>query len=187
VLREALRQVREWRDAGTSVPVAVNLSPHSLQEHDLCTEITALLAELAIAPALLEVEITESAYMTRPQAVIASLEQLRSIGVKVAIDDFGTGYSSLSYLMQLPVDEVKIDRSFVRGMAEHERHGAIVRSIVELGHSLGLRVVAEGLEDARTHHWLQSIGCDAAQGFYLGRPAPASQVDLLSTTLAVAA
>ncbi len=173
VLRAALEQVRAWQKAGPVVPVAVNLSPQSLQEQDLAREVETLLLETGVEARLLEVEITESAYMAHPQAVIATLEQLRALGVRVAIDDFGTGYSSLSYLMQLPVDEVKIDRSFVRGMVENERHATIVRSIIELGHSLGLRVVAEGLEDERTLRWLQSMECDAAQGYYLGRPAPA--------------
>jgi diguanylate cyclase (GGDEF)-like protein/PAS domain S-box-containing protein len=176
ILRAALQQVRAWQTVGPAVPVAVNLSPNSLQEQDLTAEIAALLEETGVSPDLLEIEITESAYMARPQAVINTLEQLRQMGVHVAIDDFGTGYSSLSYLTQLPADEVKIDRSFVRGMVDNERHATIVRSIVELGHSLGLRVVAEGLEDERTYRWLKAINCDAAQGYYLGPPAPAEEL-----------
>jgi EAL domain-containing protein (putative c-di-GMP-specific phosphodiesterase class I) len=176
VLRTALTQVNAWQGEGLAVPVAVNLSPSSLQEHDLADEIADLLNQTDVSPTLLEVEITENAYMARPHAVIANLEQLRALGVHISIDDFGTGYSSLTYLMDLPVDELKIDRSFVRGMASNERNASIVRSIIELGHSLGLRVVAEGLEDEPTLQRLTSLGCDFAQGYFLGRPAPADAV-----------
>ncbi|HEY3058366.1 MAG TPA: EAL domain-containing protein [Chloroflexota bacterium] len=176
VMRAALRQVIAWQRSGLAVPVAVNLSPHSLQEQHLAQEIADLLRHTNVSPELLEIEITENAYMARPHAVIANLEQLRAMGVRVAIDDFGTGFSSLSYLMNLPVDELKIDRSFVRELAQNEGHAAIVRSIVELGHSLGLRVVAEGLEDRATQARLIELGCDLAQGYLLGRPAPAEHV-----------
>jgi EAL domain-containing protein (putative c-di-GMP-specific phosphodiesterase class I) len=114
--------------------------------------------------------------MSHPQAVIANLERLRSMGVRVSIDDFGTGYSSLSYLKQLPVDELKIDRSFVGSMTVDETQAVIVRSIIDLGHNLGLRVVAEGLEDEPTLRRLAALGCDLAQGYYLGRPAPADAI-----------
>ena len=120
--------------------------------------------------------ITENGLMAEPARALQTVTGLRAMGIRIAIDDFGTGYSSLGYLKRLPVDELKIDRSFVRAMASNDDHAAIVRSIVELGHSLGLRVVAEGLEDEQTCARLTLLGCDLAQGYFLGRPAPAEAV-----------
>jgi EAL domain-containing protein (putative c-di-GMP-specific phosphodiesterase class I) len=127
---------------------------------------------------LLEVELTESALMTDPTRGAEVLARLHQMGVRIAIDDFGTGYSSLTYLKRLPVDEIKIDKSFVMNMAAHEGDVFIVRSVSDLGHSLGLDVVAEGVETQQCLHLLTVMGCDLAQGYHLSRPLPAA--DLLS-------
>ena len=124
----------------------------------------------------LELEITESTIIADPAATEAVLNRLASLGIDIAIDDFGTGYSSLAYLKRLPVDELKIDKSFVLGMASDENDAVIVRSIVELGRNLGLRVVAEGVETRQLWDQLRALGCDVAQGFYLGRPMTAEQL-----------
>jgi len=125
----------------------------------------------------LTLEITESTLMDEPQRTVAVIDRLRDVGVRFAIDDFGTGYSSLSYLKRLAVDEVKIDRSFVRDMARDSDLASIVRSTVDLGRNLDLNVVAEGVEDARTASMLLGLGCDVVQGFYLSPALPADDVD----------
>jgi diguanylate cyclase (GGDEF)-like protein len=176
VLRAALRQVHAWSLTGRRVPVAVNLSPSSLQDERLADEIANLLAEVDVAPEWLEVEITEDAYMSQPEVAAATLTRLREMGVRVAIDDFGTGYASLVYLQKLPVDALKIDRSFVRTMGSDQSHSTIVRSLIDLGHNLGLQVVAEGVEDEATRDRLALLGCDHAQGYALGRPQPAADL-----------
>jgi diguanylate cyclase (GGDEF)-like protein len=168
VLQAALRQARAWQQIGLRMPVAVNLSPSSLQDIQLASEIEQLLAESGVAADLLEVEITEEAYMTQPEVAAATLARLRGMGVRVAIDDFGTGYASLVYLQKLPVDRIKIDRSFVRALRHDESHATIVRSLIDLGHNLGLEVVAEGVEDEATRSGLAALGCDYAQGYALG-------------------
>jgi len=120
------------------------------------------------------VEITENGLMADPARALHSIAALRLMGIRIAIDDFGTGYSSLAYLKRLPVDELKIDRSFVRELASDEHDLAIVRAAISLGHDLGLRIVAEGIEDAETWDRLRRLGCDVAQGYFIGRPMPAS-------------
>jgi EAL domain-containing protein (putative c-di-GMP-specific phosphodiesterase class I) len=122
------------------------------------------------SPTWLEVEITESAVMADPERSMHTLTRLREMGIRISIDDFGTGYSSLAYLQRLPVDEIKIDKSFVTDMATNTDNAYIVRSIVDLGHNLGMQVAAEGVEDEITLDRLRSLGCDLAQGFYLCRP-----------------
>jgi EAL domain-containing protein (putative c-di-GMP-specific phosphodiesterase class I) len=178
-----LAQVRAWQARGRAVPVAVNLSPSSLEDPNLADEIGTLLRDARLESSWLEVDITESATCHMPDAAITTLERLRAMGIRVAIDDFGTGYSSLSYLTQLPVDELKIDHTFVRTTAVDDKQATIVRSMIDLGHNLGLEVVAEGLEDELTRQRLVALGCDLAQGFYLSRPAPS---DALTALLASA-
>jgi EAL domain-containing protein (putative c-di-GMP-specific phosphodiesterase class I) len=135
-----------------------------------------LLARFRVPPTSLNVEVTESAVMTDPRRALETLSQLRDMGVEVAIDDFGTGHSSLSYLKHMPVAEIKLDRSFVREMQLNENDFAIVRSTVELAHKLGLSVVAEGVEDRATWDLLVGVGCDTAQGYYMSRPLPPSDL-----------
>jgi len=176
VLEEALRQCAEWDPTGWRPTMQVNLSMRDVQDPRLPDLVDALLRRYAVAPARLTLEITESALMVDPERARDVLTRLAALGVHLAIDDFGTGYSSLGYLRELPVDEVKIDQSFVRGMGEHAKDAAIVHSVVALGHALGLTVVAEGVEDRATWDLLEALGCDVAQGYYLSRPVPASDV-----------
>ncbi|MDG3005467.1 putative bifunctional diguanylate cyclase/phosphodiesterase [Paludisphaera mucosa] len=175
-LREALHQRRAWSLGGIDLGVSVNLSPENLQDDLLVGTIDRLMDEAEVPPRRLTVEVTEGAMMADPARAKSTLARLHRAGVLVSIDDFGTGYSSLGYLKELPVDEVKVDRSFVRDMAANERDACIVRSVIELGHNLGHRVVAEGVESRETLDLLTSWGCDLAQGFLLGRPLPACEV-----------
>jgi diguanylate cyclase (GGDEF)-like protein/PAS domain S-box-containing protein len=181
VLNLALRQCRAWYDAGLILPVAVNLSLRDLHDARLPEQIGQLLETWALPPALLHVEITEDAAMADPDRTLGVLTWLRGRGVHLAIDDFGTGQSSLAQLKRLPVDQLKIDQSFVREMTVNENDAVLVRSIIDLGHNLGLTVVAEGVEDAATATLLTSLGCDEGQGFYLSHPVPP---DLLVAWLA---
>jgi diguanylate cyclase (GGDEF)-like protein len=176
VLRVALAQCREWNDGGHAIGVSVNLAVRSLLDSELPADIESLLAQVGLTPDHLTLEITESGVMADPSRTIKVLERLSAIGVKLSVDDFGTGYSSLSYLQRLPVQEVKIDRSFVFRMATDANDATIVQSIIELGHNLGLCTVAEGVEDQMVWDRLRAMGCDEAQGYYLSRPVPASAV-----------
>ena len=173
VLDEALQQVRKWKDDGLELSVAVNLSARSFLDTQLANEIPGLLTKHGVEAELLELEITESMLMTDPARAEATLVRLRQIGLTLSIDDFGTGYSSLANLKRLPVDVIKIDKSFVMEMAVDASDAAIVRSTIELAHNLGLRVVAEGVESEDAWRHLEALGCDYAQGYYLSRPLPA--------------
>ncbi len=177
VLSAAVRQCRLWKDAGRELEIAVNLSMRNVHDPELVDQIADLLRRWDVSPSLLKVEVTESAIMTDPTRALDTLERIRAMGVEVSIDDFGTGHSSLSYLKHLPVAEIKLDRSFVRDMHLNENDFAIVRSTVELAHQLGLRVVAEGVEDRATWDLLVALQCDAAQGYYMSRPLPAADLD----------
>ncbi|QEH37045.1 Phytochrome-like protein cph1 [Aquisphaera giovannonii] len=177
VLRQAASQRRRWLARGVDLDIALNVSPHSLLEGDLAGDVAGLVRELGLMPAGLTIEVTEGALMRDPERAAEVLRRLRDeSGIRVAIDDFGTGYSSLAYLKRLPVDEVKIDRVFVKDMVAEPRDASIVRTIIELGHNLGLAVVAEGVEHAEALDRLSAMGCDQAQGFHLGRPSPASML-----------
>jgi EAL domain-containing protein (putative c-di-GMP-specific phosphodiesterase class I) len=153
--------------------VSVNISARDLMNRDLPDAISALLTEHSVPPDMLCLEITESGFMEDPAHAQKLLERLAGIGLKLSIDDYGTGYSSLSYIMQLPVTELKIDRSFVSHMSDHPDLKTIVRSTIELGHSLGLKVVAEGVEDGKGFALLRELGCDDAQGYFMSPPLPA--------------
>jgi diguanylate cyclase (GGDEF)-like protein len=176
VLEEALRQVRDWSGRGMRLGVAVNLSVRSLMDAALPDEVCGVLERAELDPEALTLEITESTIMADPTRAIAILHRLSEHGVALSIDDFGTGYSSLAYLKRLPVNEVKVDRSFVINMARDQDDAVIVRSTVDLARNLGLRVVAEGVEDDVTWERLRSLGCDAVQGYYLARPMPANKL-----------
>jgi EAL domain-containing protein (putative c-di-GMP-specific phosphodiesterase class I) len=152
--------------------MAVNLSTRGTLNEDLVEIVERLLRRHAVPADVLTLELTETSVITDPSRTGAVLQALHDLGVRLSIDDFGTGYSSLSHLRQLPVQEVKIDRSFVTAMTSHPEDAAIVRSIIELGRSLGLTVVAEGVEDAETWRLLQELGCERLQGFYLAAPMP---------------
>jgi diguanylate cyclase (GGDEF)-like protein len=173
VIRSALAQCREWLDQGVRLPVAVNLAAANIVDLTLPEAVGRLLAEYELPGALLECEISEHTVMSDPRRATEVLAELRALGVRLSLDDFGTGQSSLSYLKRLPLDEVKIDRSFVMGMTRDEGDAAIVRSTIDLARHLGLEVVAEGVESAEIYEDLAELHCDIAQGFYLSRPVPA--------------
>jgi diguanylate cyclase (GGDEF)-like protein len=170
VLDHALRQCHKWRTMGLEVAVAVNLSMRNLQDEDLPATLESLLTKWQVPPALLRIEVTESSLMANPARVMGVLTQIHDMGVPIAIDDFGTGYSSLAYLKRLPVDELKIDKSFVQDMVLDAEDAAIVRSTIGLAHELGLKVVAEGVEDQATWDLLAGLKCDVIQGYYVSRP-----------------
>jgi diguanylate cyclase (GGDEF)-like protein len=176
VLERALFQLRAWSAMGYEMTVAVNLSAAGLLDSRLPADIEDRLAAAGVRPDRLVLEITENTVMSDPPRARAVLEQLAARGIGLSLDDFGTGYSSLAHLRTLPVGEMKIDRSFVGRMDEVEDDAAIVRSTVELGRALGLRVVAEGVETAETLERLRGFGCDLAQGYVLSRPVPAAEL-----------
>jgi diguanylate cyclase (GGDEF)-like protein/PAS domain S-box-containing protein len=176
VLASALRQSVAWQRSGQSIPVSVNISMRDLVDAEFPETIAALLRAAQASPSLLVLEITESLIMTEPERAINHLSQLRELGVRLAVDDFGTGYSSLAYLHRLPIHEIKIDRSFVAAMTGEGSQANIVRASVELGHSLQLESVAEGVEDARTWALLGALGCDRAQGYFISRPILAEEI-----------
>ena len=184
ILDLATRQLRQWQDAGLSTSISVNLSARNLIDDRCLQTIARLLSEHRIAPGSLDVEITETALMHDPEQVAERLDRIAALGVSISIDDYGTGYSSLGYLHRLPINALKIDRLFVTNMRSGEREAIIVRSTVALAHSLGLIVVAEGVEDADTQTLLQDMGCDQAQGFHLSRPLPADQLTRFITPAA---
>jgi diguanylate cyclase (GGDEF)-like protein len=176
VLRMALGQVASWRRVGIRLPVAVNLPAQILLDRDLPGDIASMLARFGLAADSLVLEITEGSLIHDPHRSAQILDQLSGMGVRIAIDDFGTGYSSLAWLKRFPVDEIKVDRSFVTDLMDDESDAAIVRSTVELGRSLGMRVVAEGVETAEVLERLAEYGCDVVQGFLISRPVPAAQL-----------
>jgi diguanylate cyclase (GGDEF)-like protein len=167
VLDVALRQCRQWRQAGHELSVAVNVSVRRLLDLDFPAEVATLLGRYQVPPQLLVLEITESTIMADPAHALQVLRQLNGMGVQLSIDDFGTGYSSMAYLKTLPVQELKVDRSFVSQMTTNTSDTVIVRSTIDLGRNLGLRVVAEGVEDLMTWQELSVLGCDAIQGYYV--------------------
>jgi len=179
VLEEALRQVREWHDNGEELSVAVNLSARSFLDAQLAVEIPRLLERTGVAARLLELEITESMLMLDPARAKATLDRLSAIGLSLSVDDFGTGYSSLANLKRLPVDGIKIDKSFVIDMPHDQSDAAIVRSTIDLAHNLGLKVVAEGVESHEAWRRLEELGCDLAQGFHVSRPLPSDAMTRL--------
>lgn len=179
VLQRALIQCRQWLDLGLNISVAVNLTMWNLETQELPDQIAGLLRDTRVPPANLELEITESSIMSDPQRVIATLNSIRSLGVQFAIDDFGTGYSSFAYLTKLPVKTIKIDKSFVQKIDTNRDNALIVRSIVDLGHNLGLKIVAEGVETLSAKQTLNAYGCDEAQGYYFSRPQPADEITRL--------
>jgi diguanylate cyclase (GGDEF)-like protein len=177
VLQLALDQAAIWWAQGQHLTVAVNLSASSLVDADLPDEVAAMLVARDLSPHVLQLEITEEFLMADRDRARAILTRLRGHGIQISVDDFGTGYSSLSYLRDLPIDELKLDRSFVLPMADDDRAAALVASTIVLAHSLGLRMVAEGVEDDVAYAELARLGCDQAQGFYMSRPVPAVELD----------
>lgn len=177
VLRKAMEQCQEWRSRGFGLRLAVNLSVRSLFDLAFPMDVARLLKETGFAPSDLTLEITETSIMADTGRMLGELKRLHSLRVALSIDDFGTGYSSLSYLSRLPVSEIKIDKSFVMHMQDDENDAVIVQSVIDLARNLDLQVVAEGIEDAETWDLLLHMGCDIAQGYYLGRPMPAARFE----------
>ncbi len=176
VARTALAQCAQWRVNGYPLNVSINLSMSNLQDEDLPDQILDVINSCSAKPEWLELEITESAVMTDPQRVLKVLDQLNGFGIRLSIDDFGTGYSSLTHLKQLPVDEIKIDKSFVLNMSEDNEDSVIVHAAIDLAHNLGLQVVAEGVVSYKIWCQLSALGCDTAQGYYISRPLTAEQL-----------
>jgi len=170
LLDSALRQCNAWRSHGIEVSVAVNLSMQNLIDLRLPNDLARLVTSWRLPPGSLELEITESTIMADHRRAMTILSRLNKMGVTLTVDDFGTGYSSLAYLQSLPVSSIKIDKSFVLTMAEDPSNATIVQSTIDLGHNLGLKVVAEGVENVDSYNKLAELGCDYAQGFFLSRP-----------------
>ena len=169
-LNDVLRMWRMWSKAGIEIPVAVNVSPRTLLDQDLPEVGEQLLERWEVSPRFLRLELTENFLVADSGRSDAVLNRLSRVGIGLSIDDFGTGFSSLSYLKRLPIEEIKIDRSFVSNMLGRVEDFTIVRATIELGRNLGLRVVAEGVQDRETFDRLGDFGCDEAQGFYIARP-----------------
>ena len=178
VLKTACRQMRDWLDAGLSLErLAVNLSARQFRHPDLLNRIAAVLAETGLPAHHLEIEVTESMVMHKPENTAVVLGQIKSMGIAISIDDFGTGYSSLSYLKRFPIDFLKIDQSFVRGVPDNSDDVAIVRAIIAMAKSLKLALIAEGVETADQRSFLREEGCEEAQGYLFSRPVPGSEVE----------
>jgi diguanylate cyclase (GGDEF)-like protein len=174
-IREACSQLREWHAAGyDELVISVNLSPRQFRQENLGRSIIQVLEETALPPKSLQIEITESVVMEDTKATIATLRELKQLGVLIAIDDFGTGYSSLAYLQKLPVDVLKIDRTFIKGIPQHD-DGTLAKAIIGLAHSLGLKAIAEGIESEEQKRLVAVLGCEAFQGYLYSHPLPAEQ------------
>ncbi len=179
VLRTACAQARAWQDAGLPrIKLSVNLSARQFMQPDLAASIRLILAETGFSAAHLELELTESLIMHNAELFIATLRSLKEIGVELAIDDFGTGFSSLSYLKRFPIDRLKIDQSFVRDIVTDTDSAAISQAVITLGHSLGLKVIAEGVETLEQHDFLHTNRCDEIQGYYFSKPLPAAEFQI---------
>ena len=177
VLEKSIAQCRLWHSQGLIVSVAVNLSARNLLDENMPKLVRTLLQKYDLPASALELEITESSIMSDPARALRVLQQLHELGTQLSIDDFGTGYSSLAYLKKLPVQTLKIDYSFIRNMLEDKQDELIVESTIHLAHSLSLKVVAEGVENAALIDRLSTMGCDEAQGYHIGRPMPLAQID----------
>jgi EAL domain-containing protein (putative c-di-GMP-specific phosphodiesterase class I) len=178
VLFEACRQARAWQTNGLRpLRIAVNLSAQQFKQKSLVSTVREALAAAELDPGYLEIELTESAVMQDAESSIQVLRQLSGLGVRISVDDFGTGYSSLSYLRRLPLDKLKIDRSFIREVAASRDDAEIVRAIVSLAHSLHLKVIAEGVETDEQLSFLRDLGCDQYQGFHCSPPVPADEFE----------
>lgn len=177
VLSRAIADAARWQRGGMPMAVAVNVSPRSLLSGNLTSSIIGLLGEHALPAELLEIEITETAIMSDPAGSSNVLRQLRTLGIRTSIDDFGSGYTSLAYLRTLPVDALNIDRIFITDLMADDKGLAVTQSIIELGHRLGLSVLAEGVETADARRQLEELGCDEIQGYLLARPMPAEHLE----------
>ena len=181
VLREACREAARWRP---DLRIAVNLSPVQFSDPNLADIVERVLAETGLRPDRLDLEITEQVFINDCDQVIAVLQRLKRLGVRIAMDDFGTGYSSLSYLRSFPFDEIKIDRTFIADLAKGAEHASIVQAVISMAHAFGMTTTAEGVETLGQHQFLSALGCDEAQGFLLGRPQSVADLEVSSTAWA---
>jgi EAL domain-containing protein (putative c-di-GMP-specific phosphodiesterase class I) len=182
VLRTACAQAKAWQDAGLPhIKLSVNLSARQFMQRDLAASIRQALEETGFSAEHLELELTESLIMHNADLFISTLRTLKDIGIELAIDDFGTGYSSLSYLKRFPIDRLKIDQSFVRDIVVDPDSASISQAIITLGHSLGLRVIAEGVETIEQLDFLHANHCDEIQGFYFSKPLPPIEFQKIHT------
>ncbi|HYS88051.1 MAG TPA: EAL domain-containing protein, partial [Bradyrhizobium sp.] len=180
VLKTACEQSRQWRDQGIpGVRVAVNLSARQFAQKTLLQDVAKIIAQSGLTPESLELEITESMVMHNAEHARETLEKLKAMGVSLSIDDFGTGYSSLAYLKRFPIDCIKVDRSFIKDIPVDVDDMAITKGVIALGHSLRLKVVAEGVETVEQRDFLQTNDCDELQGFFFSKPLPAEEVTAL--------
>jgi len=177
LIDEAVSQIRQWQDKGIHLVVAINLAPRNLLEADLPQRLIHALNHWHIRPASLMLEITERGLIAEPQRALAILGRIHDLGMSISIDDFGTGYSSLEYLKDLPIDELKIDQSFIGAMHRDETSLTIVKMVIQMAHSLGLEVTAEGVESGQDWHELELTGCDRIQGYYTGKPMPPEEFE----------
>jgi EAL domain-containing protein (putative c-di-GMP-specific phosphodiesterase class I) len=176
-LRRVCERGRRWMDTGMPLSVAVNLSARQFHEPELPAQLAAILRATGLPPSLLELEITESMVMKDPERAVAIMEALTGMGIKLAIDDFGTGHSSLGYLKRFPIDQLKVDRTFVRDLPHNSDDVAITRAVIAMAHSLKMSVVAEGVEHQEQYDLLRDEGCDEFQGYFC-RP-PMEEADLM--------
>ncbi|MBW7858365.1 MAG: EAL domain-containing protein [Leptonema sp. (in: Bacteria)] len=176
IIKSTFEQLNNWKLNSFMPTIAINVSARNLTDETFVPYVIDAMNRYDISPNQLEFEITESAFMFDPKRALHSVQKINEIGIHLSVDDFGTGYSSLSYLTDLPVDALKIDLSFVREMIRKEKHQILVSSTIQLGHSLGLSVIAEGIEDKETANTLRQMGCDQGQGFYFGKPVPAGEI-----------
>ncbi|MFA7278532.1 MAG: EAL domain-containing protein, partial [Sterolibacterium sp.] len=184
VLYEACRQAAAWGKAGIQgLVIAVNLSAVQFRRGDIEQSVIRALEASSLDPALLELELTESILINDSENVLATVQRLKRLGVKLSIDDFGTGYSSLSYLKRFQVDKLKIDQSFVRDLATDAEDAAIVRAIIQMADSFGLKTIAEGVETEHILRLLREFGCDEAQGYFFARPMPAGELPAFRSAL----
>jgi len=186
VLHRACQQAAEWRGAGYDLSMSVNVSPRQLDSPGIVSDITEALEASGLDPHRLVVEITENTLMRDPASTVERISQLKALGISVAVDDFGTGYSSLAYLRRFPVDILKIDRSFIASMTSSERSSALIHSLVQLGKSLGLDTVAEGIEEPQQLEQLRDEQCDTGQGFLYAKPLSPQELEAFLSTHIVA-
>jgi EAL domain-containing protein (putative c-di-GMP-specific phosphodiesterase class I) len=180
VLKTACAQAREWQKLGVPLPtISVNVSVRQFMRKDLLDTLVNVIRETGIDARVLELEVTESLIMNDADEFVAILKKLKDVGIKIAIDDFGTGYSSLNYLKRMPVDRLKVDQSFVRDIHKDPESTTIVEAIISLGHSLKLKVIAEGVETQQQLEFLRDRGCEEFQGFHFSRPIPVEQFTAL--------
>jgi len=178
LINEVCRQIRQWLDKGIDLVVAINLAPRNLLEADLPEQLHQAILHWNISPANLMMEITERGLIAEPKRAMITLDRIHNLGIQISIDDFGTGYSSLAYLKDLPLDELKIDKSFIDSMHDDPRSLTIVQMVIQMAHYLGFEVIAEGVESASEWRRLELLECDRAQGYYMGKPMPCDQLEV---------